>query len=329
MSMLWRSVRQGIFLTGAVVALVGCSDEETVAPVVNGWYQPQAASSFYVVRPTDTIYSIAFAFGLDYRALVAANRLSPPYALQPGQRLVMTHRPPNASSQNTAMRPAPVSPSLPENTAPSQSLFEPVSQPVQTQPTEPTMQAAPMPHFVGPSQPQVERIASPKSPRQPQQPEEPRPPQFQWKPKPEIKSAQPIKPKWVEPVESSYFVARSGWQWPAKGRLLDTYTNSPHGRPGISIGGRLGEPVKAASSGTVVYSGDGIRGYGNLIIIKHNDTYLSAYAFNQRNMVAVGDHVQAGRVIARMGQNDAGRTLLYFEIRRNGVPVNPMPFLKK
>lgn len=301
----WRSLRQCVFLTGVAVILAGCSDEETVAPVVNGWYQPQAASSFYIVRPTDTIYSIAFAFGLDYRALVEANHLSPPYVLRPGQRLVMTHQPPSATSQN--QNPVTTTAPLPQKTPPvqQQPLFEPVAEPVNPEPVR-----QPVRQPIEQAPPPLENNTPRVQVQQRQQQQQP-------------------KPRWVKPVEEpSHFVAKSGWQWPAKGRLLETYSNSPHGRPGIAIGGRLGEPVKAAASGTVVYSGDGIRGYGNLIIIKHNDTYLSAYAFNQRNLVAVGDRVQAGRVIARMGQNDAGRTLLYFEIRRNGVPVNPMPFLK-
>ena len=119
----------------------------------------------------------------------------------------------------------------------------------------------------------------------------------------------------------------AAWAWPTKGELIQNFSTHLEGHPGISIAGKVGQRIRAAANGIVVYSGDGVRGYGNLIIIKHNETYLSAYAFNQQNLVTTGDRVQVGQVIARMGQNDAGRSLLYFEIRRDGVPVNPLKFL--
>lgn len=227
-----------IVFSSVFLILSGCYDEHQPAPVIDAWYQKNAASNHYVVQNDDTIYSIAFAFGLDYRDLVAVNHLSSPYTLRPGQRLVMTHRPPPTS---VTAAPAPVS------QAPAQFISH---------------------------------------------------------------------------------VTFARWNWPVKGRLLQRFSRNPSGHPGISIGGQLGEPIRASAGGTVVYSGDGVRGYGNLIIIKHNDSYLSAYAFNQQNLVTVGDSVRAGQRIARMGQNDAGRTLLYFEIRRNGVPVDPLKFLK-
>lgn len=119
------------------------------------------------------------------------------------------------------------------------------------------------------------------------------------------------------------------WHWPAKGRVIHTFSAKPFGNKGISIAGRLGEPVVAAVAGTVVYSGAGVRGYGNIIIIKHDQNYLSAYAFNQRNLVKEGSRVIAGEKVAEMGQNNSGRVLLYFEIRQNGKPVNPMLYLQK
>ncbi|OGT41138.1 MAG: hypothetical protein A3F13_07910 [Gammaproteobacteria bacterium RIFCSPHIGHO2_12_FULL_40_19] len=270
-----------VCLAGTTALLNSCFDDSRpAAPVVNAWYQPNAASKFYVVRSDDTIYSIAFAFGLDYRELAAVNHLSPPYPITPGQRLIMTHKPPALiETQNlVSVRLKPI---------------EPI-EPIETQ-----------------NEPQV-RVS---------------PPAVQSKPIEESWVSQPPQPV-EKPVPEPYFSAKSAWHWPAKGRLMQYFSRNPDGHPGISIAGRLGEPVRATATGTVVYSGDGVRGYGNLIIIKHNDSYLSAYAFNQHNSVTVGEHVQAGSVIARMGQNDAGRTIVYFEIRRNGVPVNPLRFLK-
>ncbi|OGO92777.1 MAG: hypothetical protein A3F10_04555 [Coxiella sp. RIFCSPHIGHO2_12_FULL_42_15] len=118
------------------------------------------------------------------------------------------------------------------------------------------------------------------------------------------------------------------WQWPTQGRVVARFSNKPFAEKGISLTGRLGQPVVAALPGMVVYSGAGVRGYGNLIIIKHNQNYLSAYAFNQRNWVKDDDNVAAGQEIAEMGRDNMGRVRLYFEIRYNGRPVNPLPYLR-
>jgi lipoprotein NlpD len=118
-----------------------------------------------------------------------------------------------------------------------------------------------------------------------------------------------------------------GWFWPAQGKVVKGFSLASGGNRGIEIVGRVGEPVFASAGGKVVYSGSGLRGYGNLIIIKHNDSYLSAYAHNKRLLVKEGMQVKAGQIIALMGNNDAGQVLLHFEIRRNGKPINPMLFL--
>lgn len=117
------------------------------------------------------------------------------------------------------------------------------------------------------------------------------------------------------------------WNWPTTGKI--SKTNSPTAKKGLNILGRAGQLVKAAAIGEVVYSGGGLVGYGKLIIIKHNDTYLSAYAYNSKLLVKEGDIVKAGQAISEMGQDHTGRTLLHFEIRKNGKPVNPMQFLPK
>ncbi len=117
------------------------------------------------------------------------------------------------------------------------------------------------------------------------------------------------------------------WDWPTTGKI--SKTNSPTAKKGLNILGRAGQRVKAAATGEVVYSGGGLVGYGKLIIIKHNDTYLSAYAYNSKLLVKEGDIVKAGQAISEMGQDHTGRTLLHFEIRKNGKPVNPTQFLPK
>lgn len=118
------------------------------------------------------------------------------------------------------------------------------------------------------------------------------------------------------------------WQWPAPGPVLNGFGAGGAGR-GIDIGGELGSPITAAASGEVVYSGAGLVGYGNLIIIKHGDPYLSAYAHAQRLLVNEGDRVTAGEHIADMGRKDSGDALLHFEIRRDGQPIDPISLLPK
>ena len=112
------------------------------------------------------------------------------------------------------------------------------------------------------------------------------------------------------------------WQWPARGKLLKAAT--PTAKKGISIAGRSGQKIVAAATGRVVYSGNGLRGYGNLIIIKHNDTYLSAYAHNRDLRVKEGEAVRAGQQISTMGVDGKGAPMLHFEIRKNGKPIDPL-----
>ncbi|WP_110602962.1 peptidoglycan DD-metalloendopeptidase family protein [Salinicola lusitanus] len=117
------------------------------------------------------------------------------------------------------------------------------------------------------------------------------------------------------------------WQWPANGRLVGKFDDDSNITPGIDIAGQKGQPVKAAGPGIVVYAGDGVRGYGNLIILKHNDRFLSAYAHNDSLKVKENDVVEAGETIATMGQTDADQVQLHFEVRVNGQPQDPLKYL--
>ena len=117
------------------------------------------------------------------------------------------------------------------------------------------------------------------------------------------------------------------WQWPLRGKVLKTFLKT--GKKGMDISGKIGEKVKSAASGKVVYSGSGLKGYGNLLIIKHNYLYLSAYANNRRLLVKEGQLVKKGQVIAEVGSMKGKPTALHFEIRRNGKPVNPLKYLPK
>ncbi len=117
------------------------------------------------------------------------------------------------------------------------------------------------------------------------------------------------------------------WQWPMGGALAQSFQSADRTRQGIRIAGRAGEQVRAAAHGVVVYCGSGLKGYGNLIIIKHNHKYLSAYGFNRRLLASEGDSVAAGQVIAEVGEGAQGLYLLHFEVRRDGTAVDPILYL--
>jgi lipoprotein NlpD len=120
-----------------------------------------------------------------------------------------------------------------------------------------------------------------------------------------------------------------GWQWPSAGKLVLGYANSAQPHKGIDIAGNTGDPVVAAKGGTVVYAGNGVRGYGNLLIVKHDALFLSAYAHNSKLLVREGDVVKGGQQIAEMGDSGTDRTKLHFEVRKQGNPVDPLQVLPR
>lgn len=130
-------------------------------------------------------------------------------------------------------------------------------------------------------------------------------------------------PKKAQPSKA----AKLSWQWPAQGKV--SKANSALGARGIEIHGKRGSDIKAAAAGKVVYSGNGLRGYGNLVIIQHNNTYLSAYAHNEKIRVKEGAVVRAGQSIASMGNSGTKQVMLHFEIRRNGKAVEPINYLPR
>jgi lipoprotein NlpD len=119
------------------------------------------------------------------------------------------------------------------------------------------------------------------------------------------------------------------WRWPAKGKVIHNFSTAKQGNKGIDIAGRRGDSVKATAAGKVVYAGDALQGYGKLVIVKHNEDYLSAYAHNDHILVKEQQVVKAGQVIAKMGDTDAERVMLHFEVRFRGKSVNPMKYLPK
>jgi lipoprotein NlpD len=133
----------------------------------------------------------------------------------------------------------------------------------------------------------------------------------------EVASAEPKADAVDPPIKLS---------WPAKGKVVDEFNEAKN--KGIDIAGKMGEPIQAAADGKVVYAGNSLRGYGNLVIIKHDNTYLTAYAHNRTLVVKEGESVRKGQRIAEMGDSDANMVKLHFEVRMNGKPVNPMQYLQ-
>lgn len=266
----------------------------------------KVANDRYTVVRGDTLYSIAFRANVDFHQLARWNGISAPYIIHPGQVLDlsrprdMPRQPPAeapvfhtvTSSKSASSEPTPVFKTVSPTTPTSSSTT--TASVAGTAPAAPAVAASTVVAVAGKAP-----VAAPK---------------------PEPEKTAPVAPA------SSRRVGGIDWRWPASGKLL-THFDAADAIPGISIAGHRGDPVRAAASGVVVYSGNGLVGYGELIIIKHNDDYLSAYGHNSKRLVKEGEHVKAGQVIARMGATGASRNELEFQVRYKGKPVNPVDYL--
>ncbi|GGC79792.1 lipoprotein NlpD/LppB [Marinobacter halophilus] len=147
----------------------------------------------------------------------------------------------------------------------------------------------------------------------------------------QTRSTQPARTAASAPRRNtdSQAVGNVRWQWPHAGTVIANFSESGKVNKGIDIAGKPGDAVKAAAGGNVVYAGSGLLGYGNLIIVNHNEHYLSAYAHNRKILVREGEDVKAGQVIAELGSSGTDKPVLHFEIRRNGNPVDPAKYLPK
>lgn len=141
-------------------------------------------------------------------------------------------------------------------------------------------------------------------------------------------SGSPAQPPAARPPAASPAAAGGSWRWPTEGSVIRNYSANDPGRQGIKIAGEAGQPVRAARDGQVVYSGAGLVGYGELVIVKHAGGYLTAYGHNRRRLVSEGEQVKAGQPIAELGRTGTDREMLHFEIRVGGKPVDPLPLLQ-
>ncbi len=231
-------------------------------------YNPPVYWGTHKVKSGETLYSIAWRYGRDYRELGDANDIGPPYNLQVGQVLRLDKRgsiQASASSSSSASRPASRSKPAPR-------------------PPKPVASSTPPP------------VSKPPD-------------------------------RSLPTSRQSQTVANIQWRWPHVGTVIATYSTSGKVNKGVDIAGNPGDSVRAAAAGNVVYAGDGLLGYGNLVIVNHNEHFLSAYAHNRKILVQEGEDVSAGQVIAELGSSGTDRPKLHFEIRKNGNPVDPMPYL--
>ena len=243
----------------------------------------------YTVKRGDTLYAIAFRLGIDFRQLAARNGIKSPYTISVGQVLATSKPVVVASGQSRARGSA----SAQANSGTQSSKRKSKSSSSKGTATKAVSKPA---SSATPKTKSVARTAS----------------------KPQKKSAS----KSVEPNRPV-----SRWRWPSRGKVIRTFAANVH--KGIDIAGNRGDPVTSAAAGKVVYAGAGVTGYGSLIIVKHNDTYLSAYGHNERLLVSEGSVVNAGQQIATMGSSGTNSVKLHFELRRQGKPVDPLTLLPK
>ena len=286
--------------------LAACASTHNQAPVVDRpiisspAYTPVAdAHGYYTVRKGDTLYRIALDFGQSYQELVQWNHLADPNDIKVGQVLRVTP-PAGAGGQYAAA----------QNGAQTSAVAAPSSV-VETR----TLPAPPSPV--------VPNKTSPRGEKRPYSDatlaEMEKPDNGSASPSPAGGASAPSPA--AEAVGGEQAVS---WTWPAQGKVVARFSES---RKGIDIAGKSGDPVLAAAAGKVMYAGNGIRGYGNLVIVKHNSSLLSAYAHNKTILVKEGQSVTRGQKIAEMGDSDADSVMLHFEIRQQGKPVDPMKFL--
>ncbi|GJM10901.1 MAG: lipoprotein NlpD/LppB [Lysobacteraceae bacterium] len=234
------------------------------------------------VASGETLYGISFRYGLDYREMAKWNGIGAPYTIYPGQHLRLK------------------APNQPPRRASSGTTAKADPEVIKVTP----LPEPPMPKPVATPAPSVTTKTLPPTSTS----------------KPVAKVNKPAqKPATVKRTPTT---PPSQWLWPADGKVVSSFNANDVTRHGMSIAGQQGQPIRASADGQVVYSGNGLKGYGQLIIIKHSDEYLSAYGHNKSRLVEEGQQVSAGQTIAEMGL-DEGQPRLHFEIRRNGKPVDP------
>ncbi|MCB1689449.1 MAG: peptidoglycan DD-metalloendopeptidase family protein [Halioglobus sp.] len=299
--------------------MLGCGNQPR-APVEDRTAQSQGGT--YTVKRGDTLYSIAFRSGMDFRKVAVANGIYPPYTIYPGQIIKLSEAAPPGSVGGVGSvsqpRPQP-QPSLPPPQAPVYSYGSSTAHAATPEPVVPALvpdtSTSSIPVAGGPA------VYSPAPP-------EPVTPTVTPVPTP-VPAPEPVRtpPEAVKPPPASTYTGEKVevWLWPTGGAVTRGFSESVH--KGIDIGGARGDPVVAVAAGKVVYAGTGIVGFGELLIIKHNEEYLSAYGHNNRLLVTEGQTITAGQIIAEKGSSGTDTVKLHFEIRKEGKPIDPQRVL--
>ena len=320
--MLIGRLRLPVYLLAVILVLGGCATQRS-APVVDGTRTGAndiakssvsiaklrgGRSATHTVRKGDTLYSIALEYGLDYRDLVSWNALPDNSLIHVGQVLKLTPpQPENSAVQATSTEstvqtiPLKIEP-LPQAQAASSAVL--ITQP----------KAVKLP-YSNAALAQLEQTGA----------AQPAPSATPSAAPGMAAEATVVQPK-TTPGANASNDSGIDWIWPTQGRVIAGFDEAKNSK-GLDIAGKAGQAIFAAASGKVVYSGEGLRGYGKLVIIKHNPIYLSAYAHNQLVLVKEGQTVASGQKIAEMGDSDADQVELHFEIRKMGKPVDPMTYL--
>lgn len=317
------------FLVLLSVLIIGCASSPSTAPVIDKTpvikktAEPVPAAKIaspadwrpnsYVVKKGDTLYRIGLEFGFDYKEIAAVNNLVAPYPIKVGQRLLL----PTTSASNVAAKPSqdadngvvitPISVDAPMPSTATKSTV--VSSPPLLNQPKATREIYSLEAFNRPAKPADTIIVS-KTP------------------------AETVnKSSTTEIVTSKASEAKLAddesvqWIWPTKGKVAGLFNEASN--KGIDIAGTLSQAIVAAGAGKVIYTGSDLRGYGKLVIVKHNKTFLSVYAHNSKILVKEGQMVSAGQKIAEMGDSDANAVKLHFEIRQQGKSIDPMKYLPK
>lgn len=230
------------FLFLALLFVGGCQSGKFYVPVAIAGQTLEAQRRYYTVSPGETLYSIAFRYGLDYKQIAADNNIEPPFTIYENQKLVLhsTKNPSSKKRQKTVTR---------------------------------------------------------------------------------AEKRKPLK------LSNKSQDPDINWHWPVEGEVVKRFALTGNVNKGVDIRGSLGESVNSAADGIVVYAGGGLRGYGKLVIVKHDQRFISAYGHNREILVKEGDKVKGGQVVAEIGSSGLNQEMLHFEIRKDGKPEDPLNYL--
>ncbi|SJN55698.1 Murein hydrolase activator NlpD precursor [Vibrio ruber DSM 16370] len=300
-----RSSIRLLILAVLSIYLMGCV-ATSPAPVsdVKKASRGSYRGSYYQVKKGDTLYFIAYLTDKNVEDLISYNHLSPPYTIYPGQKLHLwkpAYTPPSyGKSQSAAVSKNGIgikgSDEVLTNVSLKDSKNKQISNNLENK-------------YDKVKKPSGKSIESSQS-----------------KGYGESEGKENVNSN-LPTTNLVHATKIDRWLWPTKGRVIRQFSAIDQGNKGIDIAGQRGQSVVSSAAGTVVYSGNALRGYGNLVIIKHNDKYLSAYAHNDRLLVSEGQSVKAGQKIATMGSSGTSSVRLHFEIRYQGKPVNPKRYL--